>query len=134
MVAGVPCYAFRAIDEPGQVLDSCVGPTRDTEAAIRSLARAAEETGVRPRTATTDRAAIYVVRRAIGYATTNAAGAHGWVDGGRDGRHEAAVALRDRGRRLTQAPAKSPITGVGRAPAARSRPICAGLAWSVRTP
>jgi len=58
-VAGAPCYVFRAIDELGQVLDVYVSRTRDTEAATLFLARAVEETGVRPHTATTDKAAIY---------------------------------------------------------------------------
>ena len=58
-VAGAPCSVFRAIDELGQVLDVYVSRTRDTEAATLFLARAVEETGVRPHTATTDKAAIY---------------------------------------------------------------------------
>ena len=58
-VAGAPCYVFRAIDELGQVLDVYVSRTRDTEAATLFLTRAMGETGVRPHTATTDKAAIY---------------------------------------------------------------------------
>ena len=58
-VAGAPCYVFRAIDELGQVLDIYVSRARDTEAATLFLTRAMEETGVRPHTATTDKAAIY---------------------------------------------------------------------------
>jgi len=57
-VAGASCYVLRAIDEPGQVLDGYVSRSRDTEAASLFLARAVEETGVRPHTATTDKAAI----------------------------------------------------------------------------
>ena len=58
-VDGVPSYVFRAIDELGQVIDVYVSPTRDTAAAIAFLRRAMGSTGVRPHTATTDRAAIY---------------------------------------------------------------------------
>ena len=58
-VAGMPCYVFRALDDLGQVIDVYVSPNRDTEAAILFLRRAVEHTGVRPHTATTDRAAIY---------------------------------------------------------------------------
>ena len=57
-VAGAPCSVFRAIDEPGQVLDVYVSRTRDTEAATLFLTGAREETGVRPHIATTDKAAI----------------------------------------------------------------------------
>jgi transposase-like protein len=58
-VAGIWCYAFRAIDEEGQGIDVYVSPTRDTAAAITFLTRAVESTGVAPYTATTDKAAIY---------------------------------------------------------------------------
>jgi transposase-like protein len=58
-VAGVACYVFRAIDEWGQVIDVYVSPARDAEAATSFLRRAVAETGVRPYTATTDKAPIY---------------------------------------------------------------------------
>jgi transposase-like protein len=58
-VAGMKCYVFRAIDEWGQVIDVYVSPTRDAEAATNFLRRAVKETGVRPHTATTDKASIY---------------------------------------------------------------------------
>jgi transposase-like protein len=58
-VAGVPCSVFRAIDAWGQVIDVYVSPRRDAEAATTFLRRAVEETGVRPHTATTDKAPIY---------------------------------------------------------------------------
>jgi transposase-like protein len=41
------------------VIDVYVSPTRDAEAATTFLRRAVEETGVRPHTATTDKASIY---------------------------------------------------------------------------
>jgi len=52
-------YAFRAIDEEGQVIDVYVSPTRDTAAATAFLTQAVERTGVTPAVATTDKAAIY---------------------------------------------------------------------------
>ncbi len=52
-------YAFRAIDEEGQVIDVYVSPTRDTAAATAFLTQAVERTGVTPDVATTDKAAIY---------------------------------------------------------------------------
>jgi transposase-like protein len=58
-VAGVPCYVFRALDEWGQVIDVYVSQRRDAEAATSFLRRAVEETGLRPHTATTDKAPIY---------------------------------------------------------------------------
>jgi len=39
-IAGRWCYAFRAIDEEGQVVDVYVSPTRDTAAATTFLERA----------------------------------------------------------------------------------------------
>ena len=53
------CYAFRAIDEEGQVIDVYVSPTRNTVAAIAFLTQAVESTEVTPTLATTDKAAIY---------------------------------------------------------------------------
>ena len=58
-IAGRWCYAFRGIDEDGQVLDVYVSPTRDTAAATTFLTRAIESTEVTPSLATTDKAAIY---------------------------------------------------------------------------
>jgi transposase-like protein len=58
-VAGRWCYAFRAIDEDGQVIDVYVSPTRDTAAAITFLRQAVESTEITPALATTDKAAIY---------------------------------------------------------------------------
>jgi transposase-like protein len=58
-VAGVACYVFRAIDEWRQVIDVYVSPTRDAAAATTFLRRAVKDTGVRPHTATTDKAPIY---------------------------------------------------------------------------
>ena len=58
-IAGRWCYAFRAIDEEGQVIDVYVSPTRDKAAATTFLTRAVESTEVTPVLATTDRAAIY---------------------------------------------------------------------------
>jgi transposase-like protein len=58
-IAGRWCYAFRAIDEDGQVIDVYVSPTRDTVAATTFLTRAVESTEVVPSLATTDKAAIY---------------------------------------------------------------------------
>ena len=58
-IAGRWCYAFRAIDEEGQVIDVYVSPTRDTAAATAFLTRAVERTDVTPYRATTDKAPIY---------------------------------------------------------------------------
>ena len=41
-------YAFRALDEDGQVIDVYVSPTRDTAAATAFLARTVESTDVTP--------------------------------------------------------------------------------------
>ena len=57
-VGGVLMYVFRAIDEHGQVVDVFVSSTRDTAEAVAFLQGTIEETGVRPRTVTTDKAAI----------------------------------------------------------------------------
>jgi transposase-like protein len=58
-IAGRWCYAFRAIDEEGQVIDVYVSPTRDTAAATTFLTQAVESTEVTPTVATTDKLAIY---------------------------------------------------------------------------
>jgi transposase-like protein len=58
-IAGQWCYAFRAIDENGQIIDGSVSPTRDTAAARAFLTQAVESTEVTPTTATTDKAPIY---------------------------------------------------------------------------
>jgi transposase, IS6 family len=64
-IAGCWCYAFRAIDENGQIIDVYVSPTRDTAAARAFLTRAVESTEVRPTTATTDKAPIYPAAFAV---------------------------------------------------------------------
>ncbi len=58
-ISGRWCYAFRAIDEDGQVIDVYVSATRDTAAATAFLTRAVETTAVKPPVATIDRAALY---------------------------------------------------------------------------
>src|SRR5262249_39820320 len=58
-MAGRWVYAYRAVDERGQVIDVYVSPTRDTAAATAFFARAVSETEVRPHTVTTDKAAAY---------------------------------------------------------------------------
>ena len=58
-IAGQWCYAFRAIDEDGQVIDVYVSRTRDTAAATTFLTRAVESSEVTPYRATTDKAPIY---------------------------------------------------------------------------
>jgi transposase-like protein len=58
-IAGRWSYAFRAIDEEGQVIDVYVSPTRDTAAATAFLQQAVESTEVTPSVARTDKAAIY---------------------------------------------------------------------------
>jgi transposase-like protein len=58
-VAGQWQYAYRAIDEYGQVVDVYLSPTRDAEAAERFFRCALEETGERPTRVTTDKAACY---------------------------------------------------------------------------
>ena len=58
-VAGRWQYAYRAIDEYGQVVDVYLSPTRDAEAAERFFRCAFEETGEYPTRVTTDKAACY---------------------------------------------------------------------------
>jgi len=63
-IAGQWRYAFRAIDEDGQVIDVYVSdvyvsPTRDTSAATAFLTRAIESSEGTPYRATTDKAPIY---------------------------------------------------------------------------
>src|SRR5262249_1802058 len=58
-VAGQGQYAYRAIDEYGQVVDVYLSPTRDAQAAERFFRCALEETEERPERVTTDRAACY---------------------------------------------------------------------------
>jgi transposase-like protein len=58
-VAGQWQYAYRAIDEYGQVVDVYLSPTRDAQAAERFFRCALEETEERPVRVTTDRAACY---------------------------------------------------------------------------
>jgi transposase-like protein len=57
--AGQWCYAYRAVDARGQVIDVYVSPTRDAVAATAFFTRALTETEVRPQTVTTDKAAAY---------------------------------------------------------------------------
>jgi transposase-like protein len=58
-IAGVWCYAYRAIDADDQVIDVYVSLTRDQEAAMAFFRRALQETTVTPRLVTTDKAAAY---------------------------------------------------------------------------
>lgn len=58
-VAGQWQYAYRAIDEYGQVVDVYLSPTRDAQAAEHFFRCALEETEERPERVTTDRAACY---------------------------------------------------------------------------
>jgi transposase-like protein len=58
-MAGQWVYAYRAVDERGQVVDVYVSPTRDTAAATAFFTRALTETEGRPHTVTTDKAAAY---------------------------------------------------------------------------
>ena len=53
-IAGRWSYAFRAIDEEGQVIDVYVSPTRDTAAATAFLTQALASTEVTPSLATTE--------------------------------------------------------------------------------
>jgi transposase, IS6 family len=52
-------YVYRAIDEYGQVVEVLFREHRDTEAATAFFRSALENTGVTPRTVTTDKAAAY---------------------------------------------------------------------------
>ena len=56
---GASVYAYRAIDEHGQVIDAYLSETRDTAAATSFFAQASTRTGVRPRRVTTDKAPTY---------------------------------------------------------------------------
>jgi len=58
-LAGHWVYAYRAIDEHGQVIDVYLSETRDTAAATAFFAQAIARTDVRPRLVTTDKAAAY---------------------------------------------------------------------------
>ena len=58
-LAGRWVYAYRAIDEHGQVIDVYLSETRDTAAATAFFARAIDQTDVRPRRVTTDKAPTY---------------------------------------------------------------------------
>jgi transposase, IS6 family len=55
------CYAYRAIDQFGQVIDVFVSTHRDVEAARRCFQRAIGTTKVTPIEVVTDRAASYPV-------------------------------------------------------------------------
>jgi len=52
-------YAYRASDERGQVIDVYLSETRDTAAATAFFERAIDQTDVRPRRVTTDKAPTY---------------------------------------------------------------------------
>jgi len=58
-LAGRWVYAYRAIDEHGQVIDVYLSETRDTAAATAFFAQAIARTDVRPYLVTTDKAAAY---------------------------------------------------------------------------
>jgi transposase, IS6 family len=58
-MAGRWVYAYRAIDEHGQVIDVYLSETRDTAAAAIFFERAIDHTDVRPRRVTTDKAPTY---------------------------------------------------------------------------
>jgi len=58
-LAGRWVYAYRAIDEHGQVIDVYLSETRDTAAATAFFEQAIARTDVRPRRVTTDKAAAY---------------------------------------------------------------------------
>ncbi len=58
-VAGRWVYAYRAIDEHGQVIDVYLSETHDTAAATAFFERAINQTDVRPRRVTTDKAPTY---------------------------------------------------------------------------
>ena len=55
-MAGKWVYAYRAIDECGQVIDVYVSEKRDTVAATSFLQQAVERTATQPQTVTTDKA------------------------------------------------------------------------------
>ncbi len=58
-LAGRWVYAYRAIDEHGQVIDVYLSETRDTAAATAFFAQAIARTDVRPHRVTTDKAPTY---------------------------------------------------------------------------
>ncbi len=58
-VVGRWVYAYRAIDEHGQVIDVYLSATRDTAAATAFFEQAIARTDVRPRRVTTDKAPTY---------------------------------------------------------------------------
>jgi len=58
-LAGRWVYAYRAIDEHGQVIDVYLSETRDTAAATTFLEQAIARTDVRPRLVTMDKAPAY---------------------------------------------------------------------------
>jgi IS6 family transposase len=60
-VAGQWRYAYRAVDQFGQVIDVYVSPRRDAAAARRFFDRAITTTRVRPTGVVTDRAATYPI-------------------------------------------------------------------------
>lgn len=58
-VAGRSCYLYRALDEHGQVVDVYYSERRDAGAAEAFFRGTLQETDVRPRRVTTDKAASY---------------------------------------------------------------------------
>ncbi len=58
-LAGRWVYAYRAIDEHGQVIDVYLSETRDTAAATAFFEQAIARTDVRPQRVTTDKATAY---------------------------------------------------------------------------
>jgi transposase-like protein len=58
-VKGVWRYVYRAVDDPGQVIDVLVSIRRDTEAARRFLRRALTTLKVKPTEVVTDAAPVY---------------------------------------------------------------------------
>jgi len=65
-MAGRWVYAYRAIDEHGQVIDVYLSETRDTAAATAFFAQAIARTDVRPHRVTADKAPTYLpVLRAV---------------------------------------------------------------------
>ena len=58
-IAGVWCYAYRAIDEHDQVIDVYVSTTRDQGATTAFFQKAIGETEITPPLVTTDKAAAY---------------------------------------------------------------------------
>jgi transposase-like protein len=52
-------YLYRAIDQDGQVVDAYVSERRNAQAAYTFFTRAIEDTGIKPKRVTTDKATCY---------------------------------------------------------------------------